>query len=158
MKRHFRHFNAAVCVDAADAWIAHLDGGGKMFLTLAGAMSTAGTGHLRGGTDPAGQGAWHLLYRGQFRGRHLQSGRPFALRACAGLPVAFCRRRSQSARARLEPRHRYLHSPKTRPFRKIEEHMLALWRKADRAGESYFPYQFFYQLLESRGDPKRLRD
>src|SRR5881296_106352 len=42
--RHFRHFNAAVLKDAADAYIAHLDRGGKMMITLAGAMSTAELG------------------------------------------------------------------------------------------------------------------
>src|SRR5581483_3846124 len=42
--RHFRHFNAAVLKDAADAYIAHLDKGGKMMITLAGAMSTAELG------------------------------------------------------------------------------------------------------------------
>jgi deoxyhypusine synthase len=42
--RHYRHFNAAVLKDAADAYIAHLDGGGKMMITLAGAMSTAELG------------------------------------------------------------------------------------------------------------------
>src|SRR5438034_3164442 len=41
---HFRHFNAAVLKDAADAYIAHLDHGGKMMITLAGAMSTAELG------------------------------------------------------------------------------------------------------------------
>src|ERR1700744_5331933 len=44
MKRHFKHFNAAVCVDAAEGWIAHLNKGGKMLVTLAGAMSTAELG------------------------------------------------------------------------------------------------------------------
>ena len=39
--RHYRHFNAAVVKDAADAYIAHLNSGGKMMVTLAGAMSTA---------------------------------------------------------------------------------------------------------------------
>ena len=39
--RHYRHFNAAVVKDAADAYIAHLNNGGKMMVTLAGAMSTA---------------------------------------------------------------------------------------------------------------------
>ena len=34
--RHYRHFNAAVLKDAADAYIAHLDRGGKMMITLAG--------------------------------------------------------------------------------------------------------------------------
>src|SRR5438477_284252 len=41
---HFRHFNAAVLKDAADAYVAHLDHGGKMMITLAGAMSTAELG------------------------------------------------------------------------------------------------------------------
>src|SRR5204862_2382508 len=36
--------NAAVLKDAADAYVAHLDGGGKMMITLAGAMSTAELG------------------------------------------------------------------------------------------------------------------
>ena len=42
--RHYRHFNAAALKDAADAYIAHLAGGGKMMITLAGAMSTAELG------------------------------------------------------------------------------------------------------------------
>src|SRR6058998_559321 len=42
--RHYRHFNAAVVKDAADAYIAHLNSGGRMMITLAGAMSTAELG------------------------------------------------------------------------------------------------------------------
>src|SRR5215210_2100783 len=42
--RHFRHFNAAALKDAADAYGRHLDSGGKMLLTVAGAMSTAELG------------------------------------------------------------------------------------------------------------------
>src|SRR6185436_3820293 len=41
---HYRHFNAAAMVDAANAYIKHLDDGGIMFVTLAGAMSTAELG------------------------------------------------------------------------------------------------------------------
>ena len=44
IKHHYRHFNAATLVDASEAYIAHLDQGGKMFMTLAGAMSTAELG------------------------------------------------------------------------------------------------------------------
>jgi len=44
IERHFRHFNAAVLKDAADAYSAHLDRGGKIMITLAGAMSTAELG------------------------------------------------------------------------------------------------------------------
>src|SRR5437764_10944238 len=41
---HYRHFNAAALVDAAKGYEAHLDAGGKMMITLAGAMSTAELG------------------------------------------------------------------------------------------------------------------
>ena len=44
MKRDYRHFNAATVVDAAQGWCDHLDAGGSMFVTLAGAMSTAELG------------------------------------------------------------------------------------------------------------------
>src|SRR5205807_2136080 len=44
ISRHYRHFNAAVVIDAAQAYVDHLARGGKMFLTLAGAMSTAELG------------------------------------------------------------------------------------------------------------------
>src|SRR5579863_2727253 len=44
MKHHFRHFNAAVVIDAAEAYVKHLSTGGKMLITLAGAMSTAELG------------------------------------------------------------------------------------------------------------------
>src|SRR5215470_17856113 len=42
--RHFLHFNAAALKDATDAYIRHINSGGVMFMTLAGAMSTAELG------------------------------------------------------------------------------------------------------------------
>ena len=42
--RHFRHFNSATLVDAAAGYSKHIDGGGRMLVTLAGAMSTAELG------------------------------------------------------------------------------------------------------------------
>ena len=41
---HYRHFNAAALIEAADAYRSHLDQGGQMLVTLAGAMSTAELG------------------------------------------------------------------------------------------------------------------
>src|SRR5690606_20343248 len=41
---HYRHFNAAAMKDAAQAYKAHIDSGGRMLVTLAGAMSTAELG------------------------------------------------------------------------------------------------------------------
>ena len=44
MEHHFLHFNAASVVDAAKGYERHLAEGGKMMITLAGAMSTAELG------------------------------------------------------------------------------------------------------------------
>ena len=44
IKHHYRHFNAAALVDAAEGYKKHVEGGGKMMITLAGAMSTAELG------------------------------------------------------------------------------------------------------------------
>ena len=44
INRHFRHFNAAALVDAAEGYRDLIDSGGRMFMTIAGAMSTAELG------------------------------------------------------------------------------------------------------------------
>ncbi|MGH8402309.1 MAG: deoxyhypusine synthase family protein, partial [Gammaproteobacteria bacterium] len=44
IKHHYRHFNAAALIDAAEAYKKLLKSGGKMMVTLAGAMSTAELG------------------------------------------------------------------------------------------------------------------
>ena len=42
--QHYRHFNAAALLDTAKGYETHLQAGGKMLVTLAGAMSTAELG------------------------------------------------------------------------------------------------------------------
>ena len=42
--RNYRHFNAAALLDAAKGYEEHLAAGGRMLMTLAGAMSTAELG------------------------------------------------------------------------------------------------------------------
>jgi deoxyhypusine synthase len=44
IEEHYRHFNAAALVDAAKGYETHLTEGGKMMVTMAGAMSTAELG------------------------------------------------------------------------------------------------------------------
>jgi deoxyhypusine synthase len=44
IEKHYRHFNAATLKDAAEAYKKHMDNGGKMLVTIAGAMSTAELG------------------------------------------------------------------------------------------------------------------
>ncbi len=63
IKHHYRHFNAAALIDAAEAYNAHLASGGKMFVTIGGAMSTAVLGPFARGDDSPGQNSRHLLHR-----------------------------------------------------------------------------------------------
>jgi deoxyhypusine synthase len=44
MEKHYRHFNARETVEAARAYEEHIDAGGKMMVSLAGAMSTGELG------------------------------------------------------------------------------------------------------------------
>jgi deoxyhypusine synthase len=44
IQKHFRHFNAAVVNDAAEAYARHIRRGGKMLVAMGGAMSTAELG------------------------------------------------------------------------------------------------------------------
>ncbi len=46
LEQHFLHFNSREVVASAKAFEAHLNGGGKMMVTLAGAMSTAKLGQI----------------------------------------------------------------------------------------------------------------
>jgi len=46
LDRHFRHFNARETVAAAGAYRKHVDAGGRMLVSLAGAMSTAEIGTI----------------------------------------------------------------------------------------------------------------
>ena len=148
MQHHYRHFNAAVCVEAADAWIKHLDNGGKMFLTLAGAMSTA----------ELGVSVAELIRQDKVHGicctgANLEED-VFNLVAHSHyerVPGY----RSISAEEEVALRERGLNRvtdtciPEDTAIRRIEAHVLKLWQQADAAGESYFPFEFMYQLLES---------
>jgi deoxyhypusine synthase len=51
---HYRHFNAAALVDAAKGYETHLLEGGKMLVSLAGAMSTCRTGNFASRNDTPG--------------------------------------------------------------------------------------------------------
>lgn len=41
IKHHYRHFNAAALIDAAEGYKKHLGSGGKMMITLVGAIPTS---------------------------------------------------------------------------------------------------------------------
>jgi deoxyhypusine synthase len=148
IRHHFRHFNAAVVVDAAEAYVRHLEKGGRMFVTLAGAMSTAELGVSLADMIRAGKvhgicstGAnleediFNLVARSHYRRvphyRNLSDKDEVALRD-KGL-----NRVTDTC------------IPEEEAMRRIERRVLKFWQKADQEKKRYFPYEYMYQLIRS---------
>jgi deoxyhypusine synthase len=149
MKHHYRHFNAAVCVDAAEGWIRHLEAGNKMLLTMAGAMSTAEIGLSL--AEMIRQDKVHAIC---CTGANLEED-IFNLVAHTHYErVPGYRYLSAADEMALYDRgmNRVTDTciPEEEAIRRIEGHVLELWKKADSEGKQYFPYEFMYQLLESK--------
>ena len=147
--RHYRHFNAAALKDAADGYIAHLDGGGRMLMALAGAMSTAELGLSL--AEMIRQGKVHAI---SCTGANLEED-VFNLVAhdhYRRIPNW----RDLTPEQEKELEHSGLNRvtdtciPEDKAFRAIEHQILELWQRADKAGQRFFPHEFFYQLLRER--------
>ena len=148
IEHHYRHFNAAALIDAAKAYSVHLDSGGKMFVTIAGAMSTAELGlslaeMIRKGKIHAicctganlEEDVFNLVAHDHYeRVPHYRDLRP------------------EDEQALLERHMNRVTDtciPEEEAMRKIETKVLALWEKADASDERFFPHEFLYQLLLS---------
>jgi deoxyhypusine synthase len=148
ISRHYRHFNAAVVIDAAQAYVDHLAKGGKMFLTLAGAMSTAELGLSL--ADMVREGKVHGICS---TGANLEED-VFNLVAHNHYKrVPNYRNLSDDQELALlrEGMNRVTDTciPEEEAMRRIERLVLKLWRKATAEGKRYFPYEYMYQLIES---------
>jgi len=148
IKHHFRHFNAAVIVDAAEAYRRHLAAGGKMLLAMAGAMSTAELGislaemirqdkiHAICTTGAnLEEDIFNLVAHNHYRRvpnyRNLTDDEELALR--------------ESGLNRVTDTC----IPEEEAMRRIERQVLKFWQKADHEGARYFPYEYMYQLIGS---------
>lgn len=148
MKHHFRHFNAAVCVDAAEAWVAHLNNKGKMLVTLAGAMSTAELGLSL--AEMIRKDKVHAIC---CTGANLEED-IFNLVAHTHYERV-PQYRSLSVEDELGLYERGMNRvtdtciPEDEAIRRIEKEVLNLWQKAEKEGKRYFPYEYMYQLIAS---------
>jgi deoxyhypusine synthase len=149
IQHHYRHFNAAALVDAARAWENHLSKGGKMLLTMGGAMSTAEMGIVIA----------ELIRKEKIHGISLTGANleedVFNLVAHESYRRVpnFRELRPEDEKALLdEGLNRVTDTciPEHEAMRKIEKKMLALWGSAQRKGERYFPHEYFFQLLRSK--------
>jgi deoxyhypusine synthase len=148
LRRHYRHFNAAALMDAADGYRAHLGTGGKMMITLAGAMSTAELGLSL--AEMIRQDKVHLIC---CTGANLEED-VFNLVA-HDFYERIPRYRELSAADEQALLDRHLNRvtdtciPEGEAMRRMEKAMLEVWTAADRAGQRFFPHEFFYQVLRS---------
>lgn len=147
MQKYYKHFNAAVCVDAADAWIHLLDGGGKMMLTLAGAMSTAELGISL--AEMIRQGKVHAI---SCTGANLEEDVFNLVAHTHYLRVPHYRYLTKEDESDLLAKgmNRVTDTciPEDTAIRRIAKDVLELWQKADREEKSYFPFEFMYMLLD----------
>lgn len=148
IKTHYRHFNAAALLDAAEGYKKLLDDGGQMFVTLGGAMSTA----------ELGISLAEMIRRNKVHGicctgANLEEdvfnlvARDFYER------VPHYRDLTPKDEAALLARHMNRVTdtciPEMEAMRRIEKVVLEEWVAADNAGQRFFPHQFMYKILLS---------
>jgi deoxyhypusine synthase len=146
---HYRHFNAAALVDAARAWEALLARGGRMLLTMGGAMSTAEMGiviaelirrnkvHALCVTGAnLEEDVFNLVAHDSYR--RVPNFRELGPQEEKGLFEQGLNRVTDTC------------IPEHEAMRKIEQKMIVLWKRAQQAGTRYAPHEYFYQLLRSR--------
>jgi deoxyhypusine synthase len=143
---HYRHFNAAALVDAAKAFAKHIEDGGKMFLAMAGAMSTA----------EIGLSLAEMIRRGKIHGisctgANLEEDVFNLVAHDHYVRVPHYRDLTPvDEQALLERQLNRVTDtciPEEEAMRRIEHVLLDLWQRADRAGERFLPHEFFYQAL-----------
>jgi deoxyhypusine synthase len=149
LRHHYRHFNAAALVDAAEGWVQHLQKGGKMLLTMGGAMSTA----------EMGLSIAELIRRDKVHalcmtGANLEEDlfNLVAHNSYERIPHY----RALNAHEEMKLHERGMNRvtdtciPEDEAIRKIEGEMLKVWQAADQVNERLFPYECFYNIVRSK--------
>jgi deoxyhypusine synthase len=148
MEGNFRHFNAAAVIDAARGYEAFLNSGGKMLITLAGAMSTAELGITLA----------EMIRRNKV---HIISATGANLEEDLFNLVANTRYKRIPNYRDLTPSDEWgflrrgfnrvtdTCIPEKEAIRRIGKYIVKLWKEADRHGERRFPHEFCYELIRS---------
>jgi len=148
LKHNYRHFNAAALIDAAEGYKTHLNEGGKMMVTLAGAMSTAELGISL--AEMIRQDKVQII---SCTGANLEED-VFNLVAHDYYErVPNYRELTPEQEQGLLERHMNRVTdtciPEMEAMRRIEHVILEEWVKADQSGQAFFPHEFFYKILLS---------
>jgi deoxyhypusine synthase len=144
---HYKHFNAAALVDAAQGYEAQLNSGAKMMVTLAGAMSTGELGKSL--AEMIRQDKIHII---TCTGANLEEDVFNLVAHDFYKRVPHYRDLSPEAEKELLDQHfnRVTDTciPEAEAMRRLEKHLVDIWVDADKTGKRYFPHEFFYKLLK----------
>src|SRR3954462_8411873 len=144
----YRHFNSAALVDAAKGYEQHLKEGGKMMVTLAGAMSTAELGISL--ADMIRQDKLAII---SCTGANLEEDIMNLGAHSHYKRVPNYRDLSpQEEWDRLENHYNRVTDtciPEEEAFRRIQQHIYKVWRDAETKGERFFPHEYMYKILLS---------
>ncbi|MBK9993222.1 MAG: deoxyhypusine synthase family protein [Saprospiraceae bacterium] len=145
---HYRHFNAAALVDAAKGYEKHLVEGGKMMVTLAGAMSTAELGVSL--AEMIRQGKVDII---SCTGANLEEDLMNLVAHSHYRRIPHYRDLTPQDEWELLEKglNRVTDTciPEEEAFRRLQKHIYELWKKADNSGERYFPHEYMYKMLMS---------
>jgi len=148
IKHHFRHFNAAALVDAAEGYKRHLEGGGAMMITLAGAMSTAELG-----LSLAEMIRQDKVQAISCTGANLEEDLFNLVAHNHYERVPHWRDLTPHDEQALLERHMNRVTdtciPEMEAMRRLEGALIEEWTRADEAGERYFPHEFLYRIIRS---------
>jgi deoxyhypusine synthase len=148
LRHHYRHFNAAAMIDAVDGYKRHLENGGSMMVTLAGAMSTAELGLSL--AEMIRQNKVHAI---SCTGANLEEDVFNLIAHDFYARVPNYRDLTPSDEQALLDRHMNRVTdtciPEMEAMRRLEGALLNEWVTADAAGERYFPHEFIYRLIRS---------
>ena len=146
IERHFKHFNAREVVEAARAYEAHLETGGKMLLAMAGAMSTGEIGIIL--ARMIREGKVHAI---SCTGANLEedifnliSNRDYEI-------IPSWRNLSTDDEQELRDRGMNRVTDTCIPenaMRQIEERLLECWQRAATVGDRRMPVEFFFEILD----------
>jgi len=148
IKHHYRHFNAAALIGAAEAYKQHIESGGNMMITLAGAMSTAELGLSL--AEMIRQNKVQII---SCTGANLEEDLFNLVAHDYYERVPHYRDLTPADEQALLDRHMNRVTdtciPEMEAMRRIETAVLAEWTAADARGERLFPHQFMYRILRS---------
>ena len=158
IKRHYHHFNAGALADCAESLNGFLDNDGRLIITLAGAMSTAGIGHSLAPAIRA-----QKIHAICCTGANLEEDLFRLVASSSYERVDDWRDLTAESDAELAKRGMNrvtdVAIPEEEAIRYIEKPLLQLWKDAEAAGDRRFPHEYLYDLLlhgglEFDSDPK----